>query len=284
MSERRNSNNIPANRRSGEFRARSVDEAVLKGLRELGLSRDEVDVEVIRPGSRGLLGLLGEEAVVRVTLRSLAVTREAPPEVREVKARSAVAEEHYVAPTPAPAAEMDFEEPAEAPLAATSPDLIPADAVEDVARMGAETLQSLLDHMGLSAQVTRETPTEAGVEPTAVLLNITGDDLGVLIGRQGETLRDLQFVTCLMVSRHTQHWPNLVVDVEHYKSRRQKTLVDLAKRMADRVRTSGQPISLEPMPPHERRFVHLALRDDPDVFTESTGQDEKRKVVILPKK
>jgi spoIIIJ-associated protein len=106
----------------------------------------------------------------------------------------------------------------------------------------------------------------------------------VLIGRQGDTLRDLQFVTSLIVSRQTQRWPNLIVDVEHYKSRRQKSLVDLAKRMADRVRISGQPISLEPMPPHERRFVHLALRDDPDVLTESTGQDEKRKVVIMPRK
>jgi len=286
MNERRNSNSNPANRSSGEFQARSVDDAVLKGLRELGLSRDEVDVEVIRPGSRGLLGLLGEEAVVRVSVRSLAAAREAPPEVRDAKTRGAVAEMHYVAPAPAPApaVSMDLEEQGEAPLTGTSPGLIPADSVEDVARMGAETLQGLLDHMGLSAQVTRETPTEAGVEPTAVLLNITGDDLGVLIGRQGETLRDLQFVTCLIVSRHTQHWPNLMVDVEHYKSRRQKSLVDLAKRMADRVRASGQPVSLEPMPPHERRFVHLALRDDPDVFTESTGQDEKRKVVIFPKK
>lgn len=202
-----------------------------------------------------------------------------------VAAHGKVPEEPVIEPAPAPAEEVGtrFPEQGGAPLAERLPEEVPAEEIEDVARLGAETLQSLLDHMGLSAQVARETPTEAGVEPTAVLLNITGADLGVLIGRQGETLRDLQFVTCLIVSRHTQHWPNLIVDVEHYKSRRQKSLVDLAKRMADRVRASGQPVSLEPMPPHERRFVHLALRDDPDVFTESTGQDEKRKVVILPK-
>ncbi len=276
MSERRNSNNILGHRRSGEFQARSVDEAVLKGLRELGLSRDDVDVEIIRPGSRGLLGLLGEEAVVRVSARSATAAA--------VSLEDEVAEEPLAEPDLEPDEDMADLERGENRLQLENPPAsIPAESVEDVARMGAEALQGLLDRMGLSAQVTREFPADAGTESPAVLLNITGTDLGSLIGRQGETLRDLQFVTCLMVSRHTQHWPNLIVDVEHYKSRRQKSLVDLAKRMADRVRVSGQPLSLEPMPPHERRFVHLALRDDPDVYTESTGQDEKRKVVIFPK-
>jgi spoIIIJ-associated protein len=281
MDQQRNSNSMPDNPRSGgEYQARSVDEAVQKALRELGLSRDEVDVEIIRPGSRGLLGLLGEEAVVRVTARSMFASR-APLEEDGAPAE----------PSAQAAAEQTEDSLAvwperEAPATGEQPSAeVSAAATEDVARFGVETLQSLLDHMGLSAHVTREDlPAQGDAEPAAVLLNITGPDLGVLIGRQGETLRDLQFVTSLIVSRHTQRWPNLVVDVEHYKSRRQKSLVDLAKRMADRVRISGQPVSLEPMPPHERRFVHLALRDDPDVFTESTGQDEKRKVVIMPKK
>jgi spoIIIJ-associated protein len=275
MSERRNRNRIPANPRSGgEYRGRSADEAVQKALRELGLSRDEVEVNVIKPGSRGLLGLLGEEAVVRVTVRST------PAAPRPVEGGEASAEPVMEAPA-GPAEDLltvSVEE-------GGAPAEVPAVSTEDVARFGTETLQNLLDHMGLSARVAREdVPAEGDVDPATVLLNISGQDLGVLIGRQGETLRDLQFVTSLMVSRQTQRWPNLIVDVEHYKSRRQKSLVDLAKRMADRVRSSGQPISLEPMPPHERRFVHLALRDDPDVFTESTGQDEKRKVVIMPRK
>lgn len=282
MNERRNSNSIPVNpRRSGEYQARSVDEAVLKALRELGLSRDEVEVEVIKPGSRGLLGLLGEEAVVRVTARSKSATP-VPLEQGIVPA------ERIIEPTPRPAedAVMVSLEQGEAPAAPEQPrSQAPIVITEDLARFGAEALQKLLDHMGLSAQVTREeVPAEGDLEPAAVLLNVSGPDLGVLIGRQGETLRDLQFVTNLIVSRNTQRWPNLIVDVEHYKSRRQKSLVDLAKRMADQVRTSAQPISLEPMPPHERRIVHLALRDDPDVFTESVGQDEKRKVVIMLKK
>ncbi len=282
MSERRNSNSIRENpRRSGEYRGRSVDEAVLKALRELGLSRDEVEVEVIKPGSRGLLGLLGEEAVVRVTARSI---RPAPAPLESGGTPAEPIME--TAPGPAEDAVTVSLEQGGAPAAPEqSAAQVPAMATEDVARLGTEALQNLLDRMGLSAHVTREeVPAEGGVEPTAVLLNISGPDLGVLIGRQGETLRDLQFVASLIVSRNAQRWPNLIVDVEHYKSRRQKSLVDLAKRMADSVRISGQPVSLEPMPPHERRFVHLALRDDPDVFTESTGQDEKRKVVIMPRK
>jgi spoIIIJ-associated protein len=242
MDERRN--------RSIKVSARTVDEAVFQALQQLGLERDQVEVEVIKQGSRGLLGLLSEEAVVRVSAKQ-------PP----------------AAP---PQAVAQAEEQAEE-----------AEAVEqdDVARVSAEVLQNLLNYMGISGRVTLETvPAESKTAAGSILLNISGDDLGLLIGRRGETLRDLQFLTCLIVSRRMQRWPNVIVDVEHYKSRREKSLAELARRMADRVRVTAQPVSLEPMPPYERRIVHLALRDDPDVRTESTGQGERRKVVILPKK
>jgi spoIIIJ-associated protein len=272
MSERRNKTSVEAT-------GRSVEDAVLNALRELGLSRDQVEIEVTKPGSRGLLGLLGEQAVVRVTAKTAPVV--SPPVERERMPAERRRE-------PAPRLSDQREPPArhrdaDTGVAEQDTSEVPAALPEDVARFGAEALQKLLHHMGLSAQVARDDPPEGDTEPGTVLLNITGTDLGALIGRQGETLRDLQFVTNLIVSRHTQHWPSLIVDVEHYKSRRQKSLVDLAKRMADSVRASGQPVALEPMPPHERRFVHLALRDDRDVFTESTGQDEQRKVVILPR-
>lgn len=230
--------------RSIEVSARSVDDAISEALQQLGLSRDEVEVEVIKQGSRGLLGLLSEDAVVRVTAKvpDVAPVEEAAP--------------------PSAAVEQD-----------------------EIARLGIEALQNLVNYMGLRAHVTREsTLLQSQTGSASVLLNVSGEDLGVLIGRRGETLRDLQFLTCLIISRHIQRWPNLIVDVEHYKSRREKSLIDLARRMADRVRTTSQSMSLEPMPPHERRIIHLALRDDPDVFTESVGQDAKRKVVIMPKK
>ncbi len=228
--------------KSIEVAAPSVDEAVDQALQKLGLSRDEVVVEVLRHPSRGLLGLLSEDALVRVTAK----------------------------------ARVPAEEPA--PSAGTAD-------VDEVARLGLEVVGNLVKYMGLAARVSRETvPLESQTNLDAVLLNVSGRDLGALIGRRGETLRDLQYLSCLMISRPLQRWPNLAVDVEHYKARREKLLTDLARRMADKVRTTDQSVSLEPMPPHERRIVHLALRDDPDVFTESVGQADRRKVVILPKK
>jgi spoIIIJ-associated protein len=145
----------------------------------------------------------------------------------------------------------------------------------------------LLDKIGLMAAVEVVDRggelDEASGEVSPLLLNVVGDDLGGLIGRRGETLRDLQFMTRLITSRRIGTWPNLVVDVEGYKARREESLRSLAKRVADQVRESGQSMVLEPMPAHERRIIHLALRDDPDVYTESTGKDERRKVQILPK-
>ncbi|MGC8786212.1 MAG: RNA-binding cell elongation regulator Jag/EloR [Anaerolineae bacterium] len=250
--------------RSIEVSARTVDEAVLKALEQLGLSREEVTIEVIKPGSRGLLGLRGEDAVVRVTAKE-------PPSstVEEVLEQLPSTGEETAPSSGVQAVQTE----------------LPAAGQEVLAQLGSEVLQNLLSYMGLQARVTREeVPAEMQAEAPVVAFNISGTDLGVLIGRRGETLRDLQYLTCLLISRQTQHWPNVIVDVEHYKSRRQKSLVDLARRMANRVRITAQPVSLEPMPAYERRIVHLALRDDPDVYTESVGQDDKRKVVILPKK
>jgi len=113
------------------------------------------------------------------------------------------------------------------------------------------------------------------------VLNIVGDDLGMLIGRRGETLRDLQFLVRLMISRKIGSWPNLLLDVEGYKARRESLLRGLAERMAEQVKRTGNAVTLEPMPAHERRIIHLALHNDPDVYTESTGEDEERKVQIL---
>jgi spoIIIJ-associated protein len=240
-----------------EVSARSVNEAIDRALEELGLNRDQVEVEVLKQGSRGLLGLLREDAVVRVT-----------PKV-EPSAPTALA------PEPSSAVEPE-EEAVQAPLSTRR---------DEIGQIGVQVLQQLLDYMGLEGRVSREDRelmSQAGSNP--VRLNITGQNLSGLIGRRGETLRDLQYLTCLLVSRRIQRWPDLLVDVEDYKARRETSLIGLAERMADQVRRTGQSVPLEPMPAHERRIVHLALRDDPDVYTESFGQDEKRKVVILPKK
>jgi spoIIIJ-associated protein len=114
-------------------------------------------------------------------------------------------------------------------------------------------------------------------------VDIRGKDLSVLIGRRSETLGAFQYIASLIVGKETQQFIQLVVDVEGYRDRREKQLIQMAKRMADQVAKSGRRQTLEPMPSSERRIIHIALRDHPDVKTESTGEDPYRKVVIMPK-
>ncbi len=222
--------------KSIEVCAPTVEEAVARGLAKLGKAKDEVEIEVLSHGSRGVLGIGAKEAQVRLS----------PVEPEEEEA---------------PPTEQ---------------------SVEQIAR---ETLQELLIKMKVRANVTirpeEEIPQEEDAPP--FILDIVGDDLGDLIGRRGQTLQALQYITRLIVSREVQSWVNLVVDVERYKARREKSLRQLAQRIAEQVSFDHQPVALEPMPPHERRIIHLALRDHPIVTTQSIGKGEQRKVTIVPK-
>jgi len=158
----------------------------------------------------------------------------------------------------------------------------PWPASGEVADISIDVVRSLLQHMGVDATVAiREAPEDTEM-PT--VLDVEGEDLGILIGRQGETLRDVQYITRLIVSRKLQRWVNVLVDVGGYKRRRERVLRELAERMADRATDEGRPVTLEPMPAYERRTVHMALRDHEFVTTESTGEGRHRKVVILPKR
>ncbi|MFH0913780.1 MAG: R3H domain-containing nucleic acid-binding protein [Chloroflexota bacterium] len=154
----------------------------------------------------------------------------------------------------------------------------------DVLTTVKEILETLLGLMGIEAAVEPHTTSFASEEGEAPLaLDIKGEDLGILIGRRGQTLASLQYILQVLVSQKTGTYAPLIVDVEGYKARRYENLRALARRIADQVRASRCPFALEPMPPYERRLIHLALASDPDVTTESTGIDEARKVVIKPK-
>jgi spoIIIJ-associated protein len=142
-------------------------------------------------------------------------------------------------------------------------------------------LQGLLQRMGLEAQIESAVDLEEGDEP-AYRFNITGGDLGILIGRRAETLDAIQYLARLVVNQRTHRWHRIEVDVENYRRRREQSLQRLARNMADRAVSEGRTIVLEPMPPRERRIVHLALRDREDVRTESIGEGEGRKVTIIP--
>jgi spoIIIJ-associated protein len=147
-------------------------------------------------------------------------------------------------------------------------------------------LKTLLSMMGVIASVVPEVEPLIGGEKEAaasLTLNINGDDLGILIGRRGQTLSCLQHIVRLIVGHQTNDWAPITIDVAGYKQRRSEALHALAQRIAEQVKARGVPFTLEPMPAYERRTIHITLTDHPDVITESTGEGEARKVVILPR-
>ena len=150
-----------------------------------------------------------------------------------------------------------------------------------VINMAKEVLENLLNFMEIAATVNLE---ERGDGDQRVsILDIRGEDLGILIGRRGETLSSLQYLVNLIVSRSVKSRVGVIVDVEGYRERRRESLRYLAKRLAERVTSTGKPVTLEPMPPNERRIIHLELRDHPDIVTRSTGQGVDRRVAIMSK-
>jgi len=220
----------------------------------LGLGRDQVDIEIITEGSRGVLGFGAENARVQLVVK-------APP-----------------APQPEPAAVV-----IEPPAPPEEPRSVAAESGPE--QVGREVLAELLEMMGIRASVESVLSYDLAEEdqPPAIVLNITGEDLGILIGRRGETLRALQYLVRLMVSHRIKHWANLVVDVESYLIRRRSALESLALRVAEQVAKTGRAQALEPMPAYERRVIHVALRKHPGVTTKSVGEGERRKVTIIPR-
>ena len=150
----------------------------------------------------------------------------------------------------------------------------------DNAALGKDVLGELLVLMNVAAQVDVREDVD---EHTRVLLDVSGADLGILIGRRGDTLASLQYVVNLIASRKLKVNAGITVDVERYRERRYESLRNLATRIAGEVKSTDRSISLEPMPSNERRIVHLTLREHPDVSTQSVGHGEGRKVVISPK-
>ncbi len=156
---------------------------------------------------------------------------------------------------------------------------------QEEAEIAQSVMLELLELMGLEnvqVKVERATPAPGEKNPPWVL-NVRGKDADILIGRRGETMDALQRVTRLIVGREMSSWVHLVVDVEGFKARRADSLRRLALRMADQVVETDRRAVLEPMPPHERRVIHVALRDHPQVFTESVGEGNRRKVTIIPR-
>lgn len=259
-------------RREVEVRGADVEKAIEKGLQELGLSRADVIIDVIDEGSRGLLGIGSREAVVRL------VSLAAPEPV--AKPKTAVPTPK---PKPQPKPAPKKRETAVAPQANGS-DVEVKEADPEEKTVALEVMTTLLEKMDVAAELTASVSEPDDLTGRKVnVIDIEGEDLGVLIGPRGETLNAVQYLARLMVGNQMQKRASFVVDVEGYRKRRQQALARLAERMAKKVISRRRPVSLEPMPPHERRIIHMTLRDNDEVYTESSGEGKRRKVRIIPK-
>ena len=248
-----------------EIIAPTVEEAIAQGLEQLGLTADAVTVEVLDAGSKGLFGLGKPQVRVRLT-----VNAPGGPEIVETEPAATESEAKAVAQTQA--------EPAPIQEASSAPEHDPLlDHTESV-------ISKLIAMMGLEAQVSAHYGDTDRDDRRYINVDVRGSDLSVLIGRRSETLNAFQYVASLIIGKDTQQFVQLTVDVEGYRERREKQLVQMAKRMADQVAKNGRKQTLEPMPAAERRLIHIALRDHPAVMTESTGEEPYRKVTIIPKK
>src|SRR5579859_4611517 len=248
-----------------EFSGRTVDDAVAEAETALGRDRQELDVEIVSQGSRGVFGIGAEPARIRARIPNQAAVVDAPASNR-----------------PAPSYDLDDEESFqdledESSDETETEEYTPRSSV-DLAEEAKDVLENLLRVMNFDAEVRVQN------EENPLTLGISGENLGVLIGRRGDNLSALQFMVNLILSKNRRQWPRVVLDVENYRARREESLHALAERVAYRVQRNGRPFTLEAMPASDRRVIHLALREHSDVETYSIGEGPSRRVVIAPKR
>lgn len=226
-----------------EVIAPSVEEAIARGARELNIPEEALEVEILDEGSKGFFGLGSRQVRVRLTVRTTTIQPEEPTPVERM------------------------------------PDADDGDAV----RITHETVEELLQRMGIQARVEAHW---GDVDPPGrirpLMVNVSGDDLSILIGRRGETLSALQYITRLIVGKELKQPVAVVIDVEGYRARRERQLRMLARRMAEQTIETGRTMTLEPMPANERRIIHIELRENPNVDTQSIGEGDRRKVTVIP--
>jgi spoIIIJ-associated protein len=212
-----------------EFEGKTTEEAIENACQQLNYSRDEMEIEIIEPGSAGIFGLVGgRKAKIRVT-----VTKEEPT----------------------------------------------IDEEENNLALAKETLEKILTLMLLEG-----TSVKADQEDGMILLNIEGDKSGLLIGRRGRTLDALQFIVNKIVNKTLGKKAQVVVDSENYRQRRQDFLIQMALNMGDKVKKTRKPVTTNLLNPHDRRILHLALREDQELDTKSRGEGVLKKVIIIPKR
>ena len=252
-----------------EMTAKTVDEAVAKALKELNITAEEAVVEVLEEGKKGFLGMFSKDAKVRVTAKEVAAPVVEEIIVEEVKVEvETEAEENVKEEAPAATEERAAREPKK---------FVVNDEAVAKAR---EFLQKVFNAMKIEVVMEKFVNKNDGT----VTFKLHGADMGILIGKHGQTLDSLQYLTNLVANKNSAERVRVIIDVEDYRDRRIETLNRLAYRLADKVKRSGERVALEPMNPHERKIIHMALQNDRRVTTLSEGDEPYRHVVIELKK
>ena len=246
-----------------EKSARTEDEAIAAALKELGLDRDDVSVEILERAKSGFLGIGASPAVIRVSYEAPDEPKAEPVPVSKPKAE------------PKPKAEA---KPKDEPKAEVKPDAPAVDENEDYAAVRA-FLEGLLERMNVKADI-EITEREGG----GLCANLSGNGMGAVIGRRGETLDAIQHLVNYSVNRGSDKRMHISVDAENYRSKREESLVHLAKKMADKAIKYKRSMALEPMNSYERHVIHTALQDYEGVSTASTGVEPNRRVVVTYEK
>ena len=272
-----------------EVSAKTVDEAITKACIDLGQSSDQLEIQVISEGSTGFLGIGSKPAVIQVRRKEAEVpVEEKKPEVKEIPAEPK--EEPKKAPAkPQEKKEQKKEQPAivedeeERPAFQEKKEEIPERTNEEIVMMKAaasQFLESVFKAMDLPVDITMGYEQETG----SLNIDFAGEDMGILIGKRGQTLDSLQYLVSLVVNKDQKDYVRVKLDTEDYRKRRKDTLENLAKNIASKVRRTQKPVALEAMNPYERRIIHSALQGNRSVETYSEGNEPYRHVVVVPKK
>ena len=272
-----------------EVSAKTYDDAVTKACEELGVPSYELDIEVISEGSTGFLGIGSKPAVIqvrkKVTEEEAAAAEEAgqaeeaapkPPKAKKEHKKKAPKE-----PQQEPEDEPEAEAPAEAHPARREP--APELTDEEVAQIK-ETADRFLKDVFKAMEMPVEINMSYDAEAGCLNAEFEGEDMGILIGKRGQTLDSLQYLVSLVINRNQKNYIRVKLDTEDYRKRRKETLENLAKNIAGKVKRNRRPVSLEAMNPYERRIIHSALQGNRYVETYSEGNEPYRHVVVAPKK
>ena len=251
-----------------EIEDKSIDDAIEKACRDFGVPREKLNIEIISESTGGFLGMLTKKAKIKASLLSLDMDFNLTDDP-EPKSKARIKIEPRIEPEdqPAPAARATQE---------VSVSSFSTDTSSALAAQAKELLAGILTRMSFECQVSvNETPEK-------IILNIEGDESGLLIGRRGQNLDALQYILIKAINKSDNDHKMISVDSEAYRKRREESLLALAQRVREKVTNTQKPVSLTHMNAHDRRIIHLALQEDESLTTKSRGEGEYRKIVVLP--